>query len=114
MSNCASGSPNEGTGALNHSGSRTRASSRKAARRGQSGQSRSGPDEVDAAPVGAGPFLLFEIVVIAPRRRSGGAVQELRRVVAGLARGRALGRIAAELGLQPDEVGEDIGLTPPV
>jgi hypothetical protein len=40
------------------------------------------------------------IVVIAPRRRLGRALQELRRVVTGFARGRTLGRIAAELGPQ--------------
>ena len=37
-------------------------------------------------------------------------MQELRRVMARLARGRALGRIAAQFGLQFDEVGEDVGL----
>lgn len=48
----------------------------------------------------------------APSGRSG-ARQELRGLVAGLAalaRGRALGRVAAELGLQFHQVGEDIGL----
>ena len=40
-----------------------------------------------------------EIVVIAPRRHRGRTLQELRRVMARFARSRALGRIAADLGL---------------
>src|SRR6201999_2878127 len=108
------GSPNEGTGALNQVGSRARASSRKPTSLGQSGQLRSGSVESRGVPASAGlPRLLVsvvEIVVIAPRRRGGGALQELRRVMARLARGGALGRVAAELGLQLDQVGEHVGL----
>src|SRR5262245_58578711 len=101
----ALGSPKEATGALCHVGSRVRASARNAANRGQSGQFWSGS-------AGEGSRLFVEIVVTgSTRRHGGGALQELRRVVArlamtfaaaltALARGRALGRIAAELGLQ--------------
>src|SRR5580704_5437634 len=99
----ASESPNEGTGELNQLGSRIRAASRKPASLGQSGQLRSGSVR-SRAPAGgwrlAFSVSLVEIVVIAPRRHRGGALQELRRVVARLARGRTLGRITAELGLQ--------------
>src|ERR1700744_6737225 len=110
------GSPNEGTGALNQVGSRPRASSRNPTSLGQSGQLRSGSAESRAVPASAGlprPLVsVVEIVVIAPRRRGGGALQELRRVMARLARGGALGRVAAELGLQLDEIGEEGGLAP--
>src|SRR5271156_5623783 len=112
MSSCALGSPNEGTGALNHPGSLLRVSSRKATSRGQSGQSRSGSQRGGAAAPDAGSLLLFEIVVIAPWRHGGGAMQELRRVMTRLARGRTFGGIAAELGLQLYKVGENVGLTP--
>jgi hypothetical protein len=51
-------------------------------------------------PMADGPTLsIVEIVVIAPRRRRGRTLQELRGVMARFARGRALGRIAADLGL---------------
>ena len=52
-------------------------------------------------PMADGPTLsIVEIVVIAPRRHRGGrALQELRRVITRFTRGRALGRIAAYLGL---------------
>src|SRR5258707_14239842 len=42
----------------------------------------------------------------------GRALQELRRVMTRLAEGRTLGGIAAELGLQLHQVGEDVGLAP--
>jgi hypothetical protein len=42
---------------------------------------------------------IVEIVVIAPRRHRGRTLQRLRRVIARFARGRALGRIATNLGL---------------
>src|ERR1700743_839131 len=104
------GSPNEGTGALNQVGSRPRASSRKPTSLGQSGQLRSGSAESRAVPATAGlPRTLVavvEIVVIAPRRRGGGALQELRRVMARLARGGTLGRGARELCLDITAVGE--------
>src|SRR5262245_8670649 len=107
-------SPKGPTGALCHNGSRARFASRKATRRGQSGQSRSG------TRVGAGalrldrPVSLLE-VVIAPRRHRGRALQELRRVmtrltIAAVTGSGAFGWVAAELGLQLDEVGEDVGL----
>src|SRR5260221_4313367 len=51
-------------------------------------------------------------VVFAPWSPGGRALQELRRVVTRLARGRALGRITAELGLQFHQIGEDVGLAP--
>src|ERR1700704_1150898 len=47
-------------------------------------------------------------VVFAPRHRGGRALQELRGVMTRLARGRALGGIAAELGLQLHQIGEDV------
>src|SRR6478752_1412457 len=105
-------SPKGATGALCHSGSRARFASRKATRRGQSGQSRSGT-RVGAWWLDRAASLLE--VVIAPRRHRGRALEELRSVVARLAlaaiaRGRALGRVAAKLGLQLDEIGEDVGL----
>src|ERR1700761_3424059 len=133
-------SPNDGTGALTQSGLRVRACSRNSTSRGQSGQSRSGSlsgragagsaalardvlargvlaRAVPARDVPASlglpraRALVVEIVVIGPRRHGGGALQELRRVMTRLARGGALGRIAAELGLQLDQVGENVGLT---
>src|ERR1700753_4293772 len=108
------GSPKEGTGALNQVGSRARASSRKETSRGQSGQSRSGSVPGRTALAGADGarrlVSVLEVVVIGPRRHGGRALQELRCVMARLARGGALGWIAAELGLQLDEVGEDVGL----
>src|ERR1700753_1034395 len=108
------GSPNDGTGALNHAGSRARGSSREATSRGQSGQWRSGsvPEGTGLAAAGLARrlFSVLEIVVIGPRRHGGRALQELRGVMARLARGGALGRIATELGLQLHEVGEDVGL----
>src|SRR5262245_14184834 len=84
-------SPNGGTGALWHNGSRARFASRKATRRGQSGQSRSGT-RVGGWRLGRAASLLE--VVIAPRRHRGRALEELRGVVASLAlaavtRGRA-------------------------
>src|SRR5260370_29452384 len=116
MSSRPPGSPNEGTGELNHSGSLARAASRKPASRGQSGQLRSGSVRARAAPgIGwpcARSFSIVEIVVIASRRHGGRALQELRRVMTRLARGRTLGWIAAELGLQLHQVGEDVGLAP--
>src|SRR5690349_19368983 len=108
-------SPKGATGALCHNGSRARFASRKATRRGQSGQSRSGTRVVGAGALRPDrPVSLLE-VVIAPRRHRGRALQELRRVmarltIAAVARSGAFGRVAAELGLQLDEVGEDVGL----
>src|ERR1700743_3959207 len=88
------GSPKEGTGELNHAGSRARASSRKATSLGQSGQLRSGSAEGrEAPPASAGRaawFLVVEIVVIAPRRHGGRALQELRGMMARLSRGRGV------------------------
>src|SRR6202012_4344398 len=93
------GSPNEGTGALNQVGSRTRASSRKPTSLGQSGQLRSGSVGSREVPASGGlpcPLAsVVELVVIGPRRHGGGALQELRRVMARLARGGTLGRVAA-------------------
>src|SRR5580765_7065445 len=91
-------SPNGGTGALCHNGSRARFASRKATRRGQSGQSRSGT-RASAWRLDRAASLLE--VVIAPRRHRGRALEELRGVVAcfalaAIARGGALGRIAAK------------------
>src|SRR5438128_5275248 len=105
-------SPKGATGALCHNGSRARLAARKATRRGQSGQSRSGT-RVRGWRLDRAASLLE--VVIAPRRHGGRALEELRGVVARLAlgaitRGGAFGRVAAELGLQLDEVGEDVGL----
>src|ERR1700692_1496070 len=110
------GSPNDGTGELNHSGSRMRAASRKLTSLGHSGQLRSGSEGGRGrppAPAGrAGSLSIVEIVVIAPRRHGGRALQELRRVMTRLARSRTLGWVAAELGLQFDQIGEDVGLAP--
>src|SRR3954468_12311906 len=105
-------SPKGGTGALCHNGSRTRFASRKATRRGQSGQSRSGTS-VSGWRLSRAASLVE--VVIAPRRHRRRALEELRGMMARLAvtavtRGGAFGRVAAELGLQLDEVGEDVGL----
>src|SRR3954471_4213325 len=106
-------SPKGATGALCHNGSRARFAARKATRRGQSGQSRSGT-RVRGWRLDRAASLLE--VVIAPRRHRGRALEELRGVMASLAtlaavtRGGAFGRVAAELGLQLDEVGEDVGL----
>src|SRR3954464_8578358 len=106
-------SPKGATGALCHNGSRARFASRKATRRGQSGQSRSGTRlrgwRLDRAA------SLLEVVLAPRRRHRGCALEELRSVVARLAvaavtRGGAFGRVAAGTGLQLDEVGEDVGL----
>jgi hypothetical protein len=62
---------------------------------------------------------VFEIVVVRGTRacplRNGAALQELRGVLARLAwfaafARAALGRVAADLGLQLDDIEEDIGL----
>src|SRR3954463_16835323 len=100
MSRRALTSPKGATGALCHNGSRARFASRKATRRGQNGQSRSG---MRVGGWWLSRASLLEIV-IAPRRHRGRALEELRGVVAGLAlaaiaRGGALGRIAAKLRL---------------
>jgi hypothetical protein len=42
---------------------------------------------------------IVKVVVIAPRRHRSRTLQELRRVMTRFARSRALGRIAADLGL---------------
>src|SRR5436190_24139470 len=55
---------------------------------------------------------IIEVVVFAPWYPGGRALQELRCVMARLARGRPFGRVAAKLGLQFHEVGEDVGLAP--
>src|ERR1700748_3584171 len=112
INNCPSGSPKTGTGALNQPGSRCRASSRKAASLGQSGQFRSGWFGKDAGGLPPISPLVADLVVIAPRYHGGRALQELRRMMTRFARSRAFGRVAAELGLQFHEVGEDVGLTP--
>src|ERR1700730_14512530 len=103
INSSASESPNGGTGALNQSGSRARAWALNSASRGHSRQSRSGSVMVATA-------LLVEFFVIGPWRHGGRALQELRGVMTRLARGRALGRVAAELGLQFHQVGKDVGL----
>src|SRR5947209_16445623 len=105
MASRALRSPKEGTGALNQRGSRARLSLRKATSLGQSGQSR--PGSVGSVPPdGARAVgLVVEVVAIAPRRHGGRALQELRRVVARLTWGWAFRRVAAELGLQLDEIG---------
>src|SRR5882724_198690 len=90
----AFGSPNESTGALNQPGSRARVCARKSASLGHSGQLGSG------RVAGATRLLLVEIVIGGPWRHGGRALQELRSVMPRFARRRALGRIAAELGLQ--------------
>src|SRR3984957_1784873 len=116
ISSRPSGSPNGGTGELNQSGSRVRAASRKLTSLGHSGQLRSGSERgrgTPPAPAGPpGPRPIVEIVVIAPRRHGGRALQELRRVMTRLPRGRTLGWIAAELGLQLHQIREDVGLAP--
>src|SRR5437868_14483069 len=82
ISSRASGAPNEGTGALNQSGSRSRNNWRKLARRGQRGQSRGG----SAAVIDQISLSLFfvEIVVRAGRCAGGrwrrAALEELRCV----------------------------------
>ena len=53
---------------------------------------------------------IIQVVVFAPWWPGGRALQELRRMMARLARGRTLGRIAAELGLQFHQIGEDVCL----
>src|SRR6202171_5246530 len=57
---------------------------------------------------------ILQVVVSAPRCPGGRALQELRRVMARLARGRTLGGIAAELRLQLDQFGEDHALGTPL
>src|ERR1700692_3668471 len=116
ISNRPLGSPNDGTGELNHSGSRARAAWRKLTSLGQRGQLRAWSEPGRAVPASAGLscarlLLVLEIVVIGPRRHGGGALQELRRVMTRFARGGTFGRVAAELGLQLHQVGEDVGLT---
>ena len=64
------------------------------------------------APMLGRTLLILETVVITSRRYRGRTLNELRRVMARFARGWALGRIAANLGLQFGDVGEDIGLPP--
>src|SRR5579883_3547750 len=118
MSRGAVISPKLGTGALNQVGSRARQSWRKAWSRGHSAQSRSGSTPVgDTVRPRAGSVVeLVVIIVVAaadPLRR-GAALQELRGVarlarLPGLAR-RPLGGVAADRGLQLDDVEEDIGL----
>src|SRR5580700_3826186 len=97
------GSPKAGTGALNQSGSRARLAARKSASLGQKPQSLSG-----SVPCGGGSGfaepLVVEVVAIAPRRHRGRALQELRSVMARFARSRPLGRIAAQFGLQFDQI----------
>src|SRR6202030_3323371 len=105
-------SPKPGTGALNQSGSRARLALRKSASLGQSAQSRSGSVSARRTPPGAEAALVVEVVAIAPRRHAGRTLQELRSVMARLAGGRPLGRVAAQLGLQFNQIGEDVGLAP--
>src|SRR5258708_32916415 len=62
-------------------------------------------------PVSKASSSIIE-VVFAPWSLRVRALQELRRVVTRLARGRALGRIGAELGLQVHQVCEDVDLSP--
>jgi hypothetical protein len=57
-----------------------------------------------------GPTL--SIVEVVRRRHGGRTLQELRGAMTRFARSRALGRIAADLGLQFQEVGENIRLAP--
>src|SRR5882757_6420576 len=113
ISSAASGSPNDGTGALNQSGWRARIDWRNSSSLGQSWQLGSGAVAalaVTRRPLAGGTFSILEIFVIAPRRHRGGALQELRRVMTGFAGGRAFRRIASELGLQLHQIGEDIRL----
>jgi hypothetical protein len=56
---------------------------------------------MDKATIGASAELQIGI-----------AVQELRQVMAQFARGRPLGRVAADLGFQLHQIGEDVGLAP--
>src|SRR5271169_1284701 len=111
----ACASPKDDTGALNQAGSFARACARKSASLGQSRQSRSG--SVFSSVAGgtwpfAARFSLVEVfIAAAPRRHGRRALQELRRMMAWLARRRTLGRIAAELRLQLHEIGKDVGLT---
>ena len=58
------------------------------------------------------PLSIVEILVVAPRRHRSRALREFRRVITRLTRSRALGRIAAYLGLYFHQVGEDVGLAP--
>ena len=58
------------------------------------------------------PLSIVEILVVAPRRHRSRALREFRRVITRLTRSRALGRIAAYLGLYFCQVGEDVGLAP--
>src|SRR3954453_7456412 len=109
----ASRGPKDGTGALNQAGSRSRRSLRNATRRGQRGQSRG----ASAAAIGSSPrsSQLFVLELVSADRgaaRQRAALQELRRMIA-LARlpaftRRALSRVAADLGLQFDDVLEDV------
>src|SRR5665647_1567615 len=55
---------------------------------------------------------IFEVVVIALWRYCNRTLQELRGVMAQLARSRALRRITGDLRLQFHEVDEDVGLAP--
>src|SRR5918993_4392820 len=125
MRSRASRDPNEGTGALNQPGSRARRPSRKVTRRGQRGQSRGGSTAAMVSlAIQSSDRLFFVVEVLAGTarggrctgRRSGAALQELRRVLAALVAAfrplarSALGRIAADLRLQLDEVDEDVGL----
>src|SRR3977135_4609490 len=110
MRSRASRGPNGGTGALNQDGSRARHAWRKATRRGQSGQFRPGAEAATAVSV-----LEFVVVrgVGGRALRRGAALEELRGV-AGMARltRPALGPfrgVAADLGLQFDDVHEDVG-----
>jgi len=103
-------SPKESTGALYQVGCLVRVCSRNYTNLGQSGQLRSG--SAGGGTPTAASVLLVEIVFTAARSHGRRALQELRRVMARFARGGAFGRIAAELGLQFDQVGEDVGLAP--
>ncbi len=106
---------------MNQCGSRARISSRNATSRGHSGQSRPGSDS-RATGRETGPAddrrlsrvtSVVELFLIAPGRyRAGAALQELRRVprLAMIARSRALRRVAAQLGLQFDQIGKHIRL----
>src|SRR5436190_24343237 len=104
--------PKEGTGALNQVGSRRRQSARNALRRGQREQFR--PGLPDSPVIGSGSIV--EVVIVgsagAGPLRSSGSLQELWCMplarLARLARlaGGALGRVAADLGLQFDNVEE--------
>src|SRR5436305_3486147 len=119
IKSCPLGSPNEGTGELNQSGSRARAVSRKLRSLGQSGQSRSGPAHRTAGSglplpplFPAMSLLLLELVLIASWHHRGRALQELRCVMTRFTWRRAFGWVPADLGLQFDEVSEHVGLAP--